>query len=661
MDINPLAVEMAKLSLWLLTLAKDKPFTFLDHAIRPGDSLVGIRDLDQLKHFNLDGQGQQNRLILDFLRDHVQRAVELRRKIEESPADLPEQVTAQQDLMDQAEEQMARLKYAADMLIAADFEGSNERERQAALTENSIQVSHNFRESDLGFLRRQANKALGERRSFHWPLEFPEVVVERGGFDAFVCNPPFLGGKRISTTYGDAYLRFLKSQWSHAPGSADLCAYFFLRAFGCVNPSGVFGLIATNTISEGDTREVGLDHIVGSGGCIYRAAPTVGWPGLAAVAVSVVHVSRKGTAAHPVLGDQEVQSISPMLSEGVSDPPLRLAANQGLSHYGTVVLGTGFMLDPVEADALREIDPRNASVLTRFVNGDDLNSHPAQEPSRWVINFQDWSQDEAQSYEACYLIVQEKVLPQRATVKRRPYRENWWLFAERQANLYLAIADLPRCMACAITSKYLAFTFVDQEVIFSNAACVFALASFHDFALLQSNVHECWVRTYASSLETRLRYTPTDCFENYPLIYQPGRPTQVAGEAYYEHRRQVMLDRWEGLKKTYNRFHNPQEAAEDIGRLRELHVAMDHAVAAAYGWTDLELGHGFHETRQGLRYTISDPARREVLSRLLQLNHDRYAEEVAHGLHEKKKGKGKGKKAKPTPKGQTAMGDLDDE
>ncbi len=90
-----------------------------------------------------------------------------------------------------------------------------------------------------------------------------------------------------------------------------------------------------------------------------------------------------------------------------------------------------------------------------------------------------------------------------------------------------------------------------------------------------------------------------------------------------------MLTRQEGLTATYNRFHDPAETAEDIAHLRRLHVEMDNAVAAAYGWQDLPLGHGFHETAQGLRYTISEAARREVLTRLLQLNHQRYAEEQA--------------------------------
>ena len=97
-----------------------------------------------------------------------------------------------------------------------------------------------------------------------------------------------------------------------------------------------------------------------------------------------------------------------------------------------------------------------------------------------------------------------------------------------------------------------------------------------------------------------------------------------------------MLSRQEGLTKIYNRLHDSDESAADIQQLRDLHVEMDQAVSAAYGWSDLGLGHGFHETKQGTRFTISESARREVLARLLKLNHERYAEEVAQGLHDKK-------------------------
>jgi hypothetical protein len=127
-------------------------------------------------------------------------------------------------------------------------------------------------------------------------------------------------------------------------------------------------------------------------------------------------------------------------------------------------------------------------------------------------------------------------------------------------------------------------------------------------------------------------------FETYPFLPSAtahGQLLGILGEAYYENRRQIMLDRWEGLTVTYNRFHNPEETAEDIAHLRQLHIEMDNAVAAAYGWSDLDLGHGFHETQQGIRYSIVEAARCTVLIRLLELNHGRYAEEVKAGLHNK--------------------------
>ena len=154
------------------------------------------------------------------------------------------------------------------------------------------------------------------------------------------------------------------------------------------------------------------------------------------------------------------------------------------------------------------------------------------------------------------------------------------------------------------------------------------------FAILQSVEHDAWLREYQSSLETRGRATLLpDCFETFPdpdHHHVTGLPPSAG--AYYAHRSEVMLDRQEGLTKTYNRFHDPDEPTADIQKLRDLHVEMDNAVAAAYGWADLDLGHGFHETKQGIRFTISESARREVLGRLLKLNHERYAEEVAQGL-----------------------------
>lgn len=157
-----------------------------------------------------------------------------------------------------------------------------------------------------------------------------------------------------------------------------------------------------------------------------------------------------------------------------------------------------------------------------------------------------------------------------------------------------------------------------------------------------------------------MQYTPSDCFETFPFPIQPNT-LETIGETYYTHRQSTMLTHNEGLTKTYNRFHNPDDTTPAIVKLRDLHTQMDTAVAAAYGWQDLPLDHGFHETKQGLRYTISEAARREVLDRLLALNHERYAEEKALGLHDKKKKKSRKKKAKVKTKAAKKEGPPEDQ
>ena len=98
-DKNPLAVEMAKLSLWLLTLAKDKPFEFLDHCIRCGDSLVGMHNLDQLRHFSLEARCRRCRLFRDRSMVQWTRPSALRLKLEDMPANTVEDVERQEKLL----------------------------------------------------------------------------------------------------------------------------------------------------------------------------------------------------------------------------------------------------------------------------------------------------------------------------------------------------------------------------------------------------------------------------------------------------------------------------------------------------------------------------------------------------------------------------------
>jgi hypothetical protein len=268
------------------------------------------------------------------------------------------------------------------------------------------------------------------------------------------------------------------------------------------------------------------------------------------------------------------------------------------------------------------------------------------------MNFFNWPLEKVQDYPDCYQIVKERVFPDRSKKKNKSLRRNWWIYERRREDLYLSIAPLKRVLVRSRVADKFAFTFVPKGWVYNERLVIFVFDKYNGYAIIQSGIHEAWARFYGSTLKMDMMYNPSDCFETFPFPHpDPATPNpelNAIGETYHEHRRQIMLTRQEGLTATYNRFHNPEETAPDIAQLRALHVQMDTAVAAAYGWADLALAHDFYDTPQGLRFTISESARREVLGRLLALNHQRYEEEVLAGLHEKgskgKKGKRKAKK-----------------
>ena len=380
-----------------------------------------------------------------------------------------------------------------------------------------------------------------------------------------------------------------------------------------------------------------------------------------------------------ILDEKPVSGITPLLTvvgKTVGNP-YRLIGNQRKSFLGSKPSGMGFVLSPEEAQALIEKDPRNQDVLFAYLNGEDLNSRSDQSSSRWIINFFDWSLDAshddpkksksksyAVDYPDCLAIVAERVKPERekkatGNATDRDEAKRWWQFKRPTIELYEALAGMNRIIAVPRVSKLLILSFVPANFVFSEQLVIFPFDTNDFFGLMQSSIHNVWAWEYCSTMrDAGIRYAPTDGVETFPFPLSTSNLEEI-GEKYYTHRQSIMLSRQEGLTKTYNRFHNRDETAADIQQLRSLHVEMDNAVAAAYGWQGIDLEHDFHETKQGLRYTISETARREVLDRLLLLNHERYAEEVAQGLHDKgkKKGKSGGKKKGKTQvsPGQTSL------
>ncbi len=697
-DKNPLATDLAKLSLWLATLARDHEFTFLDHALKSGDSLVGLSQA-QIAAAHWDASKPGLTLFRQLLEKGVAEAIKGRAEIQAAPDDTARDIQEKRHQF--SEERTKEIRLIGDAVIAAFFAADKPKAREKKRAEveswltpyGSLVPEWDKLAAVAGSLKQGAHPLT----PFHWELEFPEVFArENGGFDAMVGNPPFLGGTNISGVNGSAYKDWLSTASSETHGKGDLCSHFFRRAFSCIRTGGCFGLIATNTISQGATREMGLRVILRNHGRIIRAIPRLKWPGAAAVVVSVVHIIKKPSQhrALPELGGTLVERISAYLVKGdYDDSPSRLAETEGKAFTGSKIYGNGFTFDDSDSKGLAsslsemkrlvERDRNNSQVIKPYLGGEEVNNDPTHAHRRFVIDFGDmplrrdpdlpsWKPASNEEREAWLTvgivptdyphstaaewpellnIVEANVKPERRKSKNAEVRQfPWWKYWRSRNELYRAISDHSHCLvANAGASPQYTIARLRTGSVFSHALAIFAFTNFCPFAALQARVHEVWARFFASSMKDDLRYTPSDCFETFPFPsgFETSRALESAGCAYHNHRAALMIARNEGMTKTYNRFHDRSETADDIQRLRELHADMDRAVLESYGWHDLaartepvfldETNEDDH-TYQGRLFWPSD-FRDEVLARLLALNAERHAEEVRFGIAPGMKGK----------------------
>jgi hypothetical protein len=546
---------------------------------------------------------------------------------------------------------MLDARLAGDLVVLAFFSGETQKQRDnIRLLHRSKLKDHVAQATPPVDLRQLVEERLRKARrlpAFHWQIEFPEVFErDNPGFDAMVGNPPFAGKNTIGAANPEGYIDWLKKLHEKSHGNADLVAHFFRRAFDLLRKNGAFGLIATNTIAQGDTRSSGLRWICKHGGVIYHAKKRYKWPlPGAAVVVSVVHALKGVPIDKPVLDGREVERISAFLfHRGGDDDPAPLSANAGKSFQGCIVLGMGFTFDDSDTsgdanplrlkDELIAKNPRNAERIFPYIGGEELNEDPEHRHHRYVINFGEMAEQAArEGWPDLMQIVERKVRPSRLAQDDKGAREKWWQFIRPRPELAAAIAKMPDAVQVFATPRVslnAAFIRIPSTTVASEQTVIFTDNRFSFFAVMQSYVHEAWARFFSSSLEDRLRYAPSDCFETFPL---PDRALDsamliAAGRKYYEHRAAIMVANAEGLTKTYNRFHDPDEQRSGILRLRELRSAMDRAVLDAYGWTDIpngcdfELDYGLDEDwgdkKKPWRFRWPEAVRDDVLVRLLE-------------------------------------------
>jgi hypothetical protein len=676
-DKNPFAVNLAKLSLWLETLARGEPFTFVDHALKCGDSLVGL-DLEQIKAFDWvkedtppkrGKQGKQLDLFEGVIERALLHAYSARRKLlelAEVQGDRAEITARKEALHEEAELALERARMIGDCIVGAFFAEEKDKARRGELAPRRAAVAAwllggNDAVAPVS-VRQWVAQIREEVRPFHWWLEFPEVFwVDRkdpleadrlnknAWIDAVMGNPPFMGGSSISGHFSPSYLSWLLSCFAPAHGGSDYSGYFLRRADGLIGAHGTIGFITTNTIAQGDTRRTALQPLAVALR-IYYANPSLPWPGTAHVAVAVIHLAKgtvQVTCPQPILEGRSCPAISSRLRPTPERPdPQSLSENSGLCFGGSKIYGQGFLLSPEEYESLLLKNQRNGERMFPYIGGEELNTSPTQSHHRYVINFGTAALSDIRAWPDLLSIVEQRVKPERdkrdhnAIAQRQ--KEYWWRFRSDTPRLRESISRLARCLANSQVSKHVVFAFQPIDRIYAHTLNIFAIQHYSQFAALQSRCHESWARLLSSSLEDRLRYAPTDCFENFPFpLERQHSPTSLLeqiGQQLYTTRAQYMIGTEQGLTKTYNALKDPSVTEARIVHLRDLHVEMDRTVLAAYGWSDIEVPpytDPVTPAEQSAHQAFED----EVIDRLFVLNAERAAQEAKLGTKKVKKAK----------------------
>jgi hypothetical protein len=648
-DKNIMAVQLAKLSLWLFTLARELPFTFLDHSLRYGDSLVGL-NIEQIKAFHWKPSKQ-----LSFLEVEITRAldevVSIRQEIHELAKDSsPEgQLIKSQRLFD-ANDSTEKVRKIADVCVGAFFTEEKNKQRliERQVREDVIRAWLAGDEEASVIVNNWVDDIRQQHAPFHWWVEFPEVFYEErpdplaikdvskaAYMDGFIGNPPFAGKNTITAASGSSYIGWLKVVTPGSHGNADLSAHFFRRVAVLLGDHGTFGLIATDSIAQGDTRETGLKQLVSLGWRIYDASKSIKWPGAASVTISIVH-SALGFPANNVklqLSEKNVDVINSRLRPKPERADAKnVRHNSDYSFIGSYPLGKGFTLTQEHRDKLIKDNSHNAEKIYPYIGGLEVNTSPSQNFDRYIINFKEMDITEVNKWPDLLSILEKTVKPERIKQNDAYGKKYWWRYLRSRPELYEALAPMEQCLV--IPQQFpnvVRVAFQPTNRVLSQKLIVLPINGYSAFSILQSRVHDAWTQLHCGKMGAANTpvYLPSDCFNTFcfPFIDPSTNSIDLEdiGKALYKFRAEFMLEENIGLTKTYNALLNIDCEMEKIFKLRNLHETIDRIVLDAYGWDDIEVPPYCPENEE--EEAEIQAFHDEVIDRLYVLNAKRVTEE----------------------------------
>lgn len=402
--------------------------------------------------------------------------------------------------------------------------------------------------------------------------------------DFIVGNPPFLGGKIMRKELGDAYMTQLFGVWKdRVPREADLCCYWFEKARAHIEKGGCkrAGLLATQGVRGGANREV-LKRIQDSGNIFWAISDREWIQDGANVHISMAAFDN-GTEETRTLDGKAVATINANLSSATDITQAKvLNENSGIAYMGDTKIGSFEIPESLAQEWLAKRNPNgksNAEVVRPWANGLEITRIPQK---LWIVDFPPgMTEAEAAQYEAPFEYIREKVKPTRIENKRAAYANRWWIHGEARPEVRASCLVLPRYLATPRVAKHRLFVWLAGRVLPDSALIVFARSDDYFFGVLHSRVHEVWALTLGTRLETRPRYTPTTCFETFPMPHPA--PAQEKVIAVAAKKLDDARNNWLGDRSdkslTLTALYNKKPTW-----LVDAHRALDAAVFAAYGW-----------------------------------------------------------------------------
>jgi SAM-dependent methyltransferase len=297
--------------------------------------------------------------------------------------------------------------------------------------------------------------------------------------DAIIGNPPYLGSRYLAQEHGYAYARKVHAHFADVPKMADFCSYWFRLAHDALPLGARAGLVGTNTVRQGETREASLDYIVQNGGTICDAVSTQKWSGEAAVSVSIVNWVKGQCHGQKILYTQEGdRSDSPWKIEEVDVINSALANRVDVSEAKTLTpnrrpkvcftgqnpANNGFTMQIDDAARMIHASADNKDVVVPYLIGDDIVSD--SQPSRWIVDFGTRTLFDAKYYKEPFAWVEQRVMPdviaradeeKHATGKESTrwtrMTARWWQFRDVMPGTMDAIARIPRYIAIPRVTK----------------------------------------------------------------------------------------------------------------------------------------------------------------------------------------------------------------